>query len=300
MNRLILNIIPSELNVRAKVVLCAVGHFLGLAFLVFALNTPVLADTKNPSSPQAQTDSGKKKYEGRFWAEFPLIPEATIKKAGFILPFPESEGSIIQNYSMIKRFGAGTIVYIDIGAQKGVSPGDRFIVSRPEKTVFLPAKKSAWWNRLFATDIGYVINILGELEVLEVTAENSKAVILESYEEIMNGDRIMNPRTLSPLPPSREKSPEKNIEGYIIATKEPFVMISSPQIVFLDKGSEQQVAPGDRLEVYVTMETPDRQPLPPQVVADLIVVNTQEKTSTAVVLKSGMELLVGQSFRNAK
>lgn len=297
MNRLILNKI--ELSVRVKVVFSALGRFWVLAFLVFALSSPVLADTKDPASPPAPTDGGKPKYEGRFWAEFPLVPPATIKKAGFILPFPESEGSIVENYSMIKRYGIGTIVYIDIGAEKGVSPGDKFIVSRAEKTITLPVNKH-WWNSLFATEVGYVINILGELEVLEVAAKNSKAIILESYEDIMNGDRIMSPKSLPQLPASKEKSPEKNIEGYIIATKEPFVMTSSPQIVFLDKGSDQQVALGDRFEVYITLETPDREPLPPQVIADLIVVNTQEKTSTAVVLKSNRELLVGENFRNAK
>lgn len=321
MNQLNSNKILSDLKIRLYPASCL------LAFLVLVFSGSAFAEkgdtsvhTVAPLSPGMETlpstqgtigvasPSPKTQY-GRFRADFPLIPPFILKQAGYILPFPESEGSIVENYLKRARLGTGDFVYLDIGSEKGVSTGDRFTVSRPEKYIYHPVLKTAaagiskYRGLLSMQDglpLGYLINILGELEVVEVNANESKAVIRESYQEMMNGDRIITQRTPPPLIVNEEPE-EKDIDGYIVASKNvSSSMVGANAIVYLDVGSEQTVAPGDRFEAYEIPAINDKKTFSPHVVGELLVIDTQNNTATAIILKSSIELQVGQKIRYKK
>ncbi|OGW14233.1 MAG: hypothetical protein A3K09_08330 [Nitrospinae bacterium RIFCSPLOWO2_12_FULL_47_7] len=133
-----------------------------------------------------------------------------------------------------------------------------------------------------------------------MNANDSKAIIRESYQEMTNGDRITAKRTLPPLP-SNKAPEEKDIGGYIVASRSASsVMQVKNMIVYLDAGSEQKVAPGDLFEVYVVPEMENKKALSPRVLGELLVVDTQDNTSTAVILKSNVELSIGQKVRYKK
>ena len=135
MNRLNLNKILFESGSSAKLCSCLTSGLLAIVILCSPVSIygETIADSSFSSGMEplpSQGIIGKDASYARQEADFPLVPPSMIKQAGYILPFPEREGTIVANYLNLAGFTAGDFVQIDIGSEKGVSPGDRFTVSR--------------------------------------------------------------------------------------------------------------------------------------------------------------------------
>lgn len=263
---------------------------------------PISANMKKLSSPQG------------IITDFPTVPANIIKQAGYILSTPESEGSIIDSLAKFARFGLDELVYIDIGSERSVSPGDRFAVARYDQFIHHPVpnpsssefpdsfkslKEYSWGSSEEGKPLGYLVRILGELEILEVSKDISKAIIRESYEDMMVGDRIINTQT-PPVLLDIEERPDKNIEGYIVASKIASSLLAMTDIVYLDVGRNQNVAMGDRFDVYIFPDTQAGEEVLPEMVGELLAINIQNDTSSAVILKGGDGLRIGRKIRYKK
>lgn len=301
------------------------GNIVSILIIVsLIVPAPVFSeDTKSKAPATGPLSPGMKKLppqEGII-TDFPLVPSNIIKQAGYILTMPESEGSIIDNQAKLERFGAGDLVYIDAGSERSVSPGDRFAIVRHDKFIYHPVIKTSsgfaesvkdlkdyswgslkdfsWGTADDGKPLGYLVRILGELEVLEVDKDIAKAMVTESYEDMIVGDRIIPTITPPILLDIRERE-DKNIEGYIVASKIASTSLAMTDVVYLDVGQEQNVALGDHFSVHVFPETPSGDETLPQSVGELLIVNAQNDTSTAVVLKGSDELKIGRKVRYKK
>jgi hypothetical protein len=138
--------------------------------------------------------------------------------------------------------------------------------------------------------MGRKIIPLGTLQLSEVEDATSRAIVTKSFMEIGAGSYLM---------PYRERKREvtlkaaaKELNGYIIATQTGNHTIAAGDIVYLDLGASQGVETGNML--YVVRDvTPDPQlfpgnvdKLPVEVLGALVVVETGQKTSTALIVKS--------------
>jgi hypothetical protein len=104
-------------------------------------------------------------------------------------------GVIIKSTLGKSNLAVRDTVYIDVGSNNAVTPGDRFIIYRgglPFQVSKKDMHKSGIEN--FPPDI------MGELIVLKTMEETSTAVVVEELYEITKGDRIKySPRSLPPI-----------------------------------------------------------------------------------------------------
>jgi LysM repeat protein len=177
--------------------------------------------------------------------------------------------------------GEGDTVYTDIGKTNGTRGGNTFSIYRKLDAVKHPVTNDV---------IGWRVASLGALQLVELTAKNSKARILKSYQEIGTGAYLMPYRGRRHEVPL--KAADRNLHGYIVETKDGVITTGAGEIVYLDLGKSQGLKVGNLL--YIVRDVhPDRiyagkklGALPKNVLGALVVVETGERTSTALVVKS--------------
>lgn len=190
-------------------------------------------------------------------------------------------GSIISTYQNRELSGEDDIVYTDIGKNRKGKVGDRFSIFKDMGPVSHPVTNFI---------MGHKIIPLGALQLSEVEEKASKAIITKSFMEIGPGSYLMPYRDRR-----REvtlKAATRELSGYLIDTQTGNQTASAGDIAFIDLGASNGVEVGNLL--YVAREVvPDQRyvhgdidRLPEEVVGAIVVVETGEKTSTALIVKS--------------
>lgn len=201
---------------------------------------------------------------------------------GFILEDqPAPAGYIIATQHNRVVVGEDDVVYTDIGKREGAKEGDRFDIFKKTGTVSHPVKNEI---------VGYKVASLGTLRLTEVDDAASKALITRSNLEI-EADSYLLPfrerRREVPL-----KTAARDLSGFIIETRTGNAAIAEGDIVYLDMGRNQGAEAGNLL--YVVREVvPETlyggdagKGLPVEVLGAVVVVETGNNTSTALVIKS--------------
>ncbi|GJL77129.1 MAG: hypothetical protein NPINA01_01180 [Nitrospinaceae bacterium] len=247
-----------------------------------------------------------------------------LKQAGFILPETVPMGTIIKNLGEHHSFGIGEIVYLDIGSEQGVTQGNVFTIFSKVRPIMHPVLKGnkregipdyerplgephpTFFTRA-GKRMGHLVHPLGTLEILESTNGSSKAIVKESYDPIKNGDFVNPFEKLDHPPRLPEAKGEENLEAYVIAFKREHYITALNEIVYIDRGSNDKVMPGDRFEVYVTPTQKEKEwyqlhpnkviPMIPHVVAEVQVLETQKETSTAIVISGDDAISLGTKVR---
>jgi hypothetical protein len=174
---------------------------------------------------------------------------------------------------------------------------------------------------------GHVVRVLGSLRVTRWDERRRIATgrITEALDPIERGERVaVIPRSVRTVPPARNAI---DLTGHIAATVHPRAFAGQNQVVFVDRGSEDRVALGNRFLVIRTGDAwretleamssdtasgvgldrdgdgqPDAPPdrarrpsgeLPEEVVGELLVVEVRARTCTAVVTSSTVPLVIG-------
>ncbi len=281
-----------------------------------------------------------------------FLREPILRTAGFILPDFSGAGKIIKSLDEILVVDLNSVVYLDIGSKNGAYVGAEYAVHRVDHFIYHPVyhssssdavkpppkdmklggdqiqpmalmtKKKVYFDDAKRKPMGYLVKALGKLKILEVAQNQSKALVTESYEAIRIGDFI-TPFKEYKIPDGDDPKP-KSLKGYIVASRNPESAIGDTNIVYLDRGSDQNVEPGDHFEIYLTPregistyppnyksstilrnigenvlldEKPDR-PLLDQRIGRLVVLATQPSTSTAMILESAATIQIGQKVRS--
>ena len=184
-------------------------------------------------------------------------------------------------------------VYIGAGAGT-VSKGDELTVFRTNEPVLDPDT-----GRM----LGYHVDFLGYVEVIETYPETSLATVRMSSGEIEVGDRLIKRQ---PMPQDVAVQPSPgDVDAKITFFPQSRVVMAMTDFVYLNRGSNDGLVIGSPLEVYrhgyaaddrardETVHVPDR------VIAKLVVVRTSEESSVALVTKSETELRLGDLVRGA-
>lgn len=222
----------------------------------------------------------------------PVTNLSVFRTAGFIAQEDFRVGSIID--SPLARFtlSKGDNVYTDVGP-KNATVKKKYSIYRVIKEVKHPVTQE---------EMGFLIKITGVLEITEFIEDRSVALITDSYEEIARNDLITEHIGLEipMIDPSLQPS-EKNIQGYIISTKDERRSVGLRDIVYLDVGKNQGVVAGDRFIVYRTKEettgTFSKKVIfqyPKITIGELKIISTRDKTAVALVTKSIQELDIGE------
>lgn len=184
-------------------------------------------------------------------------------------------------------------VVIGLGAGQ-VAEGDKLTIFRPTGRVVHPVT-----GRFF----GFATAELGWMEVTEVRADGSDAVIRLSRSEIQRGDHV---RPLTRRPSEIPVGPMLTVQGRIVHTPDKRLHMGTDEVVYLDRGTDDGLAVGSPLEVFrpkgdkkdaVAGKTVD---VPAEVVAKLLVVETTSEASVAVVTHTEHDLVRGDRFRGTE
>jgi hypothetical protein len=251
------------------------------------LSPPQVAETRPPLPPPPEI------------IRFTVFPE--VNSAGFLTDKMEGIGRIVAAKLDKVQFVAEDEIYISF--QKGISvkKGDQFTIFRVGEPIEHPVIKKKV--------VGRRVQILGTA-VITKTSEGAAqtALITRSYDAMIIGDELTP--YFAPREELAVKTMEQPLYGWIVAEqrvgKLEFV---EGDVVYIDLGEEDHVRPGHIFNVLrrgAVVEYPvddsnkkikkkDRVmvKLPDELIARLVVIKTQQKTSTAVIVQTRLSVYVG-------
>jgi len=191
-------------------------------------------------------------------------------------------GRIIAGQHSRLILGEDDIAFTDIGSDMGAVDGQKFTILRKATTISHPRTNEI---------IGTKCYPLGTLQLTQVTPQGSRAIIVNSFKEVEPGD------WLTPYQEIRRreislKMATRPIKGMIVDSYSGHDAVAAGDVVYLDLGRHQGVEVGNMFyvvrEVAVEKMLVDKviKQLPYEVVGALVVVETGNRTATALVVKS--------------
>lgn len=213
----------------------------------------------------------------------PIIDKYSMLSAGFVNQ--EETGDIIVGAPEKSKtiFSYDDLVYVKVRNGQNINIGDKFLVYAPLNKVKHP-KTGASYGRL-----------IRGLGILQITSKDTPDVftakITLSFDAIDRNSQLTPYQEPALIYNSTEKK-AKDISGYILEVADRRTINAQTDIVYLDKGSADSVAAGDRFTVYADQK--DRT-FPRKKIGELLVILAKEHTSTAVVRKSIDAMAVGNS-----
>jgi len=230
-----------------------------------------------PAGPQEQIKAAKveKKAAPPPGKVHPLIEKTLFMSSGYISDAIPGVGQIGGSAYIGFVFGNNDIVYVR--TDNPVNAGDKFYIIRAEEVARHP---------LTDKKIGYIISFRGIAEITKFEYGETKARIIQMFDDITTGDLLMPYFELNPpVVPKPYRRPQ--IESTIVGTRDFRMVNSTLDIVYIDKGKEDGIEVGD---IYRTIAT-GRHTIPTGFIQ---IIHTMEKTATAVVIESSDPILRGQ------
>jgi hypothetical protein len=183
-------------------------------------------------------------------------------------------------------------VYIVVRSRETVNPGDRFIIFEEVHEVRHPITGKRFGNL-------YKVN--GVLKVTgPATKANEKGVyiarITMSFDAAARGNMLAPYQEPTLTYPSAQKQ-TKNLTGYVLEVTDQQSVVGQTYVVYLDKGKEDGVDPGDR---FTVMSEPSPQTGSRRPIGEVQVYVVKARTATAIVRKSADALSKGYpvEFKN--
>ena len=183
----------------------------------------------------------------------------------------------------------GDIVYLDGGASGGLMPGSVYIAVEPRELVRHVESREV---------LGRQYRYLGRVRVLSVQDATSIGEIVHSCYPIQIGT-LLKPFEDAPIPLARRTglrgindpvSSEVLEEAPVITLAEGGnVTLGQGHLVFIDRGYDDDVTPGD---IYTIYRLNGAQPLP-MVVGELAVLSVESGTALGKILESRFAVYVG-------
>lgn len=183
----------------------------------------------------------------------------------------------------------GDIVYLDGGRAAGLSPGMQFTAVASGRIVRHPLSHDA---------LGRQYTYKGRVRVLSVQESSAIAEIVQSCDGISVGMKL-KPFEPEPIPLARRTSLRPVSEPttdealasapVIVSSPVDLVTLGQDHVVFIDRGEEDEVLPGDLFTIYRM----NRKSQPPVVMGELAVLSVQAHTAVAKILESRYPVYVG-------
>ena len=212
-----------------------------------------------------------------------FITQEMSEEAGMILDAKEGQVLIGERDKVYLKMSPGVTAHI----------GDKFTIFSDHGEVVHPKTGES---------IGRKIDILGTLEITYAGEKLCEAKIIYSNKEILKGAKILN--YLEPTQQVVLKKADTPINGIILFSWEDKELIASRDIVMIDKGNSDGLEAGDVLYVFregkVIHDPASKESLqaPMKKLGTLVVIETQEYTSTAMVTMSKRVIYKGDKVKS--
>ncbi|WP_173048125.1 OmpA family protein [Nitrospira sp. KM1] len=178
------------------------------------------------------------------------------------------------------QLGQGDVLYLKLRNPGEASIGDLYSIFKRTRKVFHPQT-----NRY----MGYLVNRLAIVRVTQVEKSLSTVQVIRAYAAISPGDPVVK-FTLPEEHPAPDRVPAKDVTGMVVELQANMGMtlVAQRNIVYIDKGREDGVRPGDQMEVVRSGGN-----LPSRVVGQISILGTEDHTATALITKSTSRILKG-------
>ncbi len=218
--------------------------------------------------------------------------------SGWISPKFPGSGKIIYSQTGRQIVGRGDIVYLKLPDRKTMassSPSARLVVAGTRdrtsgKKFFIIRDVKTVKHPVTGKILGHQVRVIGILDIIGADSNIPKAKVIKSFEDIQIGDALLPFRKMEPpFVPDTVQTPR--ISGYIVESHMNSRVLSRGNIVFLDKGLDDGLAPGDTFRIF--SEMPVERPI-----GTLQIISLQPTTSAALIQKSSQEILIGMKWGN--
>jgi LysM domain len=225
-------------------------------------------------------------------------------------------GEVVGAVNPVQLISQGDSVYVAIRPGQSMQPGQTLQIFRDVRD----APKVAGARQ----PPGKVVAIKGAIRLDYVNQEKlvARGIVTESRDVIERGDRVAEvPLSFFVVP---EKQATKNVVARLLTSLRPVIYVGREDVVFIDRGSEDGLVPGNRLFVIrrgdtwrrtldtsslqartrVELDAPElefevapqrgnEQDFPEEIVGEIRVLRTQRFSSYALVTGSKTELIPG-------
>jgi nucleoid-associated protein YgaU len=221
----------------------------------------------------------------------PAIEEMALQCAHYVLDSNEDQSLYIlgtENGATKLALAERDIVYLSKGSNAGVKAGDVFTAHHMSYDVKHPDNGHT---------IGHKVETTGWVRVILVQENSSTAVIERSCADTHAGDYVTPfekasvPLIVRRTPPDRLTPPSGKIEGAIVDIDDDSMIAGERQLVSINLGTSNGIAPGSILTVFKIMYP--SVPTSRNVIGELAVVSVRERTATAIVTYSGDAIMNG-------
>jgi len=221
----------------------------------------------------------------------PVTEEMTLQCAQYVVDEREDEslyllGSEQGNDKL--ALAERDIVYLSKGSNAGVKPGDLYSLHH----VAYPLRHPVSGKKL-----GTKVETTGWAKVLVVTENSACATIEQACADVHAGDylkpfeKVNVPMTVRRVPTDCCNPPNGKVTRYVVDLQDDATMAGAGQLLTIDAGTDDGVAPGSIFSVYRVMYP--SVPTPRNVVGEATVVSVRDRTSTAKITYSRNEIVVG-------
>ena len=219
---------------------------------------------------------------------------AKVTSRGFISPNELGKmGVIVGSHEGKIMFSAGDVVFTNLGENSGVKVGDRFSILEQGNKVFHPQTKKL---------MGYQVEIMGDLEIMELNGQVSTAKIIHSGNVVAKGNFL---RAFEPAVKEIDlKQFSGQIDGFIVGAQNPVENSVAKDIIYLDRGTRDGLEVGNMMLAYrpgqTVLEpgTNKSLKLPPRLLGKVLIVDVKDGTSAALITSSLDVVRVGDCFRS--
>jgi hypothetical protein len=221
----------------------------------------------------------------------PAITETALQCSHYILSDPEDASLVVmgsEDGATKLAFADRDILYLNKGSNAGVKAGD--VYSLHHVSYFVKHPDSG-------RNIGRKIETTGWGRVILVQEDAATLMVEQACQDIHAGDyakpfvKAVVPMIVPRLPADRLTPPTGKSDGSVVDIGDDSMIAGQEQIVSLNLGSANGLAPGNILTVYRVMYP--SVPSPRNVLGEVVVVAVQERTATARVTYSRDAIMNG-------
>ena len=226
--------------------------------------------------------------------ELPYFYYPSIDSIGFIKKKPVSHhGSIVKSKDDKILISKGDLVYIKPKGDIPLLPGNKYIVCK----ILMPCGNKAE-NKLY----GFQYYLTGIVEIRKIESTYTIAKVIKSFRAIEVGQLLIPYKYRSPNITLSKST--NGLQGKIIVSEGHSNMFGASNIAFIDKGKVDKVKPGQSYIIYRDTEQKNIEPheysQPVINVGTLIVLHTEQNTSTVIIKESNRSIHSGEKIRSPK
>lgn len=181
--------------------------------------------------------------------------------------------------------GRYDVLYLKLDNPADAAVGDLFTVYRRVRKVFHPVTREY---------LGFATIRLAVVKVTQVDHRLTTVETIRSYGAIAPGDAVMR---FAPPVSSEEVSQTgtaHDVTGMIVEIQAdmPMTAVSQTNVVYVDRGREDGLKPGDLMDIYRHSAG-----LPARKIGQLKVLSTEDRTAAARVMKANTRIMTGDRYK---